>query len=453
MNIKKNDVIEVEITGMTSEGNGVGRYEGTAIFIPDTAEGDRVRAIVVKLAKNYAFGKAVEILTPSPDRIETDCEVSRKCGGCVFRHISYNAELKIKAQRVKDALTRIGGFENLQVEPIVGAQMPDFYRNKAQLPVRADADGNPMVGFFAPRSHRIIDCGGCKLSPAEFEEISAVFTGWMSDFNISPYNEEQNSGTVRHLYLRKGFKTGEIMVCVVSRVFPVPHTDELVKRLSEKFDCIKSIVINVNPQKTNVILGERCVTLFGRDYINDYLCGLKFKISPLSFYQVNRDQAERLYGLAAQCADLRGDEVLLDLYCGTGTIGLSMAKSVKKLIGVEIVPQAIEDAKKNAAENGIENARFICADAAKAAVMLAGENISPDVVILDPPRKGCSPELLETVAGFEPEKIVYVSCDPATLARDMKILNELDYSPKTVIPVDMFPRTSHVEAVVLMTKR
>ena len=448
MDLKKNDIVTLEITGTTSEGSGVGKYNNTAIFVPATAEGDKAEVIIVKTAKTYAFGKVKSILKPSPDRVESDCAVSAPCGGCVFRHISYEAELRIKKKRVEDAIRRIGGFKELEVEKIVGAENPDGYRNKTQLPVRASREGGLDIGFFAPRSHRVISCTDCKLQPKEFSFIAERFIGWMNKRGITPYDEQTHSGTVRHLYIRKGFASGEIMVCVVINSDSLDRAQELVDELTAEFSQIKSIVLNINKEKTNVILGNTCKTLYGKPYINDTLCGLRFKISPLSFYQVNHDQAERLYSLAADFAALTGEETLLDLYCGTGTIGLSMASKAKKLIGVEIVPQAIEDAKINAQENGIDNARFICGDAAKAAEVLRTEGIQPDVIVLDPPRKGCAPELLKTIVKISPERIVYVSCDCATLARDMKLLAEDGYEPQRVVAVDMFPRTAHCEVVV-----
>ncbi|MBR5113184.1 MAG: 23S rRNA (uracil(1939)-C(5))-methyltransferase RlmD [Clostridia bacterium] len=449
MQIKKNDIIDLEIDNCGLDGSGIGRHDGLAVFVPSAAKGDVIKAHILKVKKNCAFAKIEEILTPSPDRIECPCPVNMKCGGCSFGQISYEAEARIKENHVKECFKRIGGL-NPEFEPVMKADKIYGYRNKAQFPVRIDSD-DIAIGFYANHSHRVINCPGCLLQPAEFEGILGVFTQYIKKYNVSSYDEESHTGLIRHIYIRKGTASGEIMVCPVINGDSLPGEDELVNMLTASFEGIKSIVINSNKDKTNVILGRNCRTLYGADYITDTLCGLKFRLSPLSFYQVNRDQAEKLYHKAAEYAGLTGAETLLDLYCGTGTIGLTMADKVKKLIGVEIVPQAIEDAKINAAENGIDNARFICADAAEAAKMLTDEGVRPDIIILDPPRKGCSPELINTAASMNPQRIVYVSCDPATLARDCRLFDELGYKAVKATPADLFPRTGHVETVVLMT--
>jgi len=452
MSLNKNDYIELEINGMTSEGNGVGRYEGLAVFVPNTAVGDVIKAKIVKAAKSYAFGRLEEITTPSSSRIQPDCSNSVQCGGCVYRHIKYSEELKIKEQKVRDSITRISGLSDVEILPIVGADCPDRYRNKAQLPVRTSKDGEIEIGFFAARSHRVIDCTECMLQPQEFSNIIKIFKNFLESSKNEPYDETTHKGRVRHLYIRKGEMSGEIMVCVVVNGNGLYDEDVLVKELTRQIPAIKSIVININREKTNVIMGKKCRTIYGKGYITDTLCGLEFKISPLSFYQINRSQAERLYNIAADYAGLNGGETLLDLYCGTGTIGLSMAKRAKKLIGVEIIEQAVEDAKINAVNNKIENTEFICSDAAEAAEILRKRGEKSDVIVLDPPRKGCSPELIETINKMSPDRVVYVSCDPATLARDLKIFDEKGYKALNVTPVDMFPRTAHVESVCLLTK-
>lgn len=452
MELKKNEIYDSEIIDYTTEGSGVCRINGAAVFVPAAAAGDKAKIRIVKTAGSYAFGKIEELTEPSQYRICPDCELSVKCGGCTFRHISYDSELQFKQKRVYDALTRIGGADGSLVESIVGADSPDHYRNKAQLPVTIDSAGSVRVGFFAPRSHRVIPLDECKLQTEVFNDAISVFLEWAESSGVRPYDEKTHTGILRHLYLRYAARTGELMVCVVANARELRKEKLLVSMLKEKLPALKTVVLNVNTEKTNVITGSECRTLYGDGYITDELCGLRFRISPLSFYQVNRDQAERLYTLAAELASLRRHETLFDLYCGTGTIGLSMASRVKSLIGVEIVPQAIEDAKRNALENGITNAEFICGDASLAAAQLEKRGIRPDCIILDPPRKGCDSELVRTVARMSPKRVVYVSCDPATLARDIKLFAELGYSPERAVPVDMFPRTVHVECVALMTK-
>jgi len=451
VNLKKNDIYETAITGMTTEGSGVGRVNGTAVFVTNTAIGDIIKTKIIKTSKNYAIGRVEEVITPSPDRIKPDCEYFTQCGGCTYRHISYEAECRIKQQRVADAVSRIGGFNNLKINSIVCGKSRSCYRNKAQIPIGTNDQGNMIMGFYAYHSHRIINCDICNLQPPVFSEICEIVRRWATENNISPYNEYTHTGLLRHLYIRWSEATGEIMVCLVINGDRIRNTDKLAGYL-QKVQGFKSLLMNINKEKTNVILGKKCVTLYGKDFITDELCGLKFNISPLSFYQVNRTQAENLYSIAQDYAKLTRDDVLLDLYCGTGTIGLSMAHKVKKLVGVEIIPQAIENAKRNAQLNGIENAEFICADAAKATINLKQSGLLPTVIVVDPPRKGCNSQLIETIANMNPERIVYVSCDSATMARDIKIFNNMGYSPREVTPVDMFPGTCHVESVVLMVR-
>lgn len=452
MELQKNQTVKLEITGYTAEGNGVGRCGGIAVFVPLAAAGDVLEVKIVKTAKTYAFGKIEKILTPSSDRTEQDCRPFRMCGGCVFRHINYKAELAAKQQRVQDALERIAGFRFAVLKPIVGAEHPDRYRNKAQIPVGPGPAGEVALGFYASRSHRIVDCGECLLQPEVFARAAAAFREWQRSARESVYDEATGRGRLRHLFLRLAEATGEVMVCLVVNGNGVHGEPELVKLLEKNVPGLKSVVVNSNRERTNVILGKKNRTVWGQDFITDELCGLRFRISPSSFYQVNRTQAERLYGIAGQYAGLTGSETVLDLYCGTGTIGLSMAKNAGRVIGAEIVEQAVEDAKQNAADNGIENAEFTCMDAAKAADMLKNRGEKPDVVILDPPRKGCSPELIETVSQMSPSRVVYVSCDPATLARDLKLFAAKGYKTMEATPVDLFPRTAHVETCVLMSK-
>lgn len=448
--LNKNDEIEINIDTVSLTGSGVGRYDGMAVFVPASAVGDRLKVHIIKAKKTYAVGRIVQILSPSEDRKTDSCRAFPSCGGCAFRHMSYSSELKLKHDAVRDAFKRIGGID-IEPRDIIGAQSCERYRNKAQYPVRRE-NGELKIGFYAQRSHRVIDCRDCRLAPAEFECILEVFAGWIEEHCISVYDETSGRGLVRHIYIRKAFGTGEIMVCPVVSSDALPYTDELVGALTAAVPEIKSVVLNINSEDTNVILGDRCEVIYGKDHITDVLCGVRVRISPQSFYQVNRAQAHRLYEKAAEYAKPQKDTLLLDLYCGAGTIGLSMADRTGEVIGVETVPQAVEDAKLNARENGITNARFICADAEQAAQKLLEEGRRPDVIILDPPRKGCSDGTLTAAAGMKPDRIVYVSCDPATLARDCERLAQLGYKVKEVTPVDMFPRTAHVECVACLEK-
>lgn len=451
--LRKNDLAELTITGMTAEGSGVGRVEGVAVFVAASAPGDRLLIRIIKVSKNYAVGRVEKILEPSPARVPVDCSVFHPCGGCVYRHLSYAEECEIKRQKVQDALRRIGEMDGFTTEPLAAAKESDRYRNKAQLPVGTGADGKLCVGFFAQRSHRIVPCSDCLLQPKEFAVITESFLRWAQQRGLSAYDEGSHKGVLRHLCLRQARATGEFMVCIVCNADSFPGEQELADCLRADVPQIKSVVLNVNRERTNVVLGKRCRTIWGQDFITDRLGGISFRISPLSFYQVNHDQTERLYTLARQEAALTGTETLLDLYCGTGTIGLFMASGARKVIGVEIVPQAVEDAKQNAVRNGIGNAEFLCADAAEAAARLAQRGETPDVVVVDPPRKGCSGDLLRIIAEqMRPQRLVYVSCDPATLARDVKQLGEMGYQLRRATPVDLFPRTCHVETVALLTK-
>ena len=447
--MKKNDIVKIDIVDMTVDGSGVGKSDGMAIFVPLTAVGDTVNVRILKVKKNYAFGKVEEILVPSSSRIENDCPSFKSCGGCAYRHISYEKECEIKQNKVYSAIKRIGGID-LEPKAIIPSNRVSHYRNKEQLPLSA----NGKFGFFAKHSHRVIECDSCKLQPEIFDKISAGVSEWITLYNIKPYNEENHTGLMRHLYIRMAEKTGEILVCAVINGEKLPKAEEFVSLLKEVCgENLKSVQINKNTEKTNVILGKECEVLYGKKYITDILCGVKVRISPLSFYQVNRDMAEQLYKKAAEYAECENKNVL-DLYCGAGTIGLSMAKRAKSIVGVEIIPEAVEDAKINAQNNGIENARFICADATGAATLLKNEGYKPDVVIVDPPRKGCDEALLETIAnGFSPERVVYVSCDSATLARDAKILEEKGYKLIEYTPVDLFPRTAHCEVAAIFAQQ
>lgn len=449
MPLSKNQEIKLHIDAVSSEGSGVGRFDGQAVFVSGAAVGDDLSVHIIKAKKTYAVGKIKEILKPSEDRIQIDCPYFKQCGGCVYRHISYDAEKRIKTQKVKDAFLRLAHID-VPVREIVSAT-EDRYRNKAEYPVGRDLNG-VNIGFYANRSHRIIDAEDCLLQPKEFSEIVELIRSWIFNNHVSVWNSELESGLVRHIYIRKGFVSGEIMVCLVVTDENIPAKEKLVSELA-KIRGVKSIVLNINTKNTNVILGETVKTLWGSEKIIDTLCSAQIELSPLSFYQVNHDCAELLYGKAREYAGLSGTETVIDLYCGAGTIGLSMANRAKRIIGVEIIPEAIEDAKKNASRNNIQNAEFYCMDAAKAVKMLRDKNIKPDVVLLDPPRKGCASEVLSCVAEMNPEKIVYISCDVSTQARDCAALSNLGYVTLEATPVDMFPRTAHVECVALISRK
>jgi 23S rRNA (uracil1939-C5)-methyltransferase len=449
--MKKNDIIKLKITGMTHDGSGVGRYDGMAAFVQNTAIGDEIEALVMKVKKTYAFAKVQKIITPSKDRIDPECKVFLSCGGCRYQHITYESELKIKEQKVKDSIERVGKI-SAPVNPIIPSDDIFRYRNKGQYPVSKNKDGKTVFGFFAPHSHRVIACDDCLLAPEDFKDILSKIGNFADENNISVYDESTNLGLLRHICLRKPHNSGEIMVMLVINGDKIPNEEKLTDILSEN-KSVKSIVININKSDTNVILGDKNRVIFGDGYITDTLCGLKFRISPNSFYQVNGKQTEKLYNKAREYANLKKDDVLLDLYCGVGTIGLTMAKDCKELYGVEIVDEAVQNAKENARINNIDNAHFYAGDATLLANKLKEKKINPNVVIVDPPRKGLSPELIETItADFKPDRVVYVSCDPATLARDSEIFEGKGYLVKQITPVDMFPRTVHVETVVLMSR-
>ena len=455
MPLAKNDIITLEITALTNEGSGVGHYKedssdgrGMAVFVPLTAVGDVISCRVVKVLRSYAYGRVEGILTASPDRAEDGCPVYAKCGGCCFRHISYEAELRAKQGFVQDAFIRLGGLSP-EFLPIQGSESPEGYRNKLQMPV-SKQDGRTVCGFYSERSHRVIQVDKCALQPELFAEITRFVTEQADRLRISVYNEEKHEGVLRHIYLRRGHYSGEVCLCLVARR-KVPEFERLAKAAAERFPEITGVVLNINRDRTNVILGEDEQVLFGRAEIKDTMCGVNVEISPKSFYQVNTPAAEALYRQAAEFARPEG-KLLLDLYCGAGTIGLSMAGKAHRLIGAEIVPQAVENARENADRNSVKNAEFICADAGQAAQQLERSGERPDVIILDPPRKGCSEDTLTACAGMQPERIVMISCNAATAARDCKRLAELGYTAAMVRPFDLFPRTSHVECVVLINK-
>lgn len=450
LNLKKNDKIELTIDSVTSEGSGIGRYDGIAVFVRGTVPNDRIIAHIIKTSKNYAIGIIDEIIEPSPSRIESDCPVSSKCGGCSFRNMTYEEELKFKKSRVQDAVNRIGHID-FDVEKIIGADETNFYRNKAQYPVLIE-NNNFAAGFYAYKSHRIIPCSACKLQPVEFEEGLKAFEKWALKNNVTSFDEKTGKGLLRHIYFRKAFSTGEVMACAVINGNDIPDKDYLVSELQKAFDNLKSVVINVNRKKTNVILGEETKTIWGSDKITDVLLGKKFVISPQSFYQVNHDQCEKLYDTVRQFADLKGTETVVDLYCGAGTIGITLSDMCEQLVGIEVVPSAIENANENAKLNDVKNATFICADAFEGAKEIKKRNLKPDLVVLDPPRKGCQAELFDIIENMGAERIIYVSCDSATLARDLAILKEKNYNLQHLVAVDLFPRTPHVESVAMIEK-
>lgn len=445
--MNKNDYLILDIVDLSADGNGIGKYDGMAVFVPLTAIGDRVRVKAIKVKKNYCIARLQEILIPSSERIDTDCATFNRCGGCVFRHISYEGERAFKQNRVYETIKRIGGID-MPPQPIISAEKTERYRNKAQFPISQSG----FAGFYAKHSHRIIECEDCLLQPEEFSVAENAFSRWIKDTDVSIYDEQTNKGLVRHLYLRKATKTNELMAVVVINGADIPKRELLCEYMLDALPNLTSLQLNINTVSTNVILGEKNILLYGSEYITDILCGVKIRLSPHSFYQVNHDCAELLYEKAAQYAQPKGKTVL-DLYCGAGTIGLSMADTAKQIIGVEIVPQAVEDARFNAQANGINNAQFLCADAARAAEKLAHDGIKPDVVIVDPPRKGCDTALIDTICNsFSPERVVYVSCDVATLARDIAQFTDNGYTLTEYTPVDMFPRTAHVETVALLIK-
>ncbi|MDE6005123.1 MAG: 23S rRNA (uracil(1939)-C(5))-methyltransferase RlmD [Oscillospiraceae bacterium] len=447
--LQKNEIYEAEITGMTNEGSGVCKINGMAVFVPMTAIGDKLKIKIVKVLKNYAFGIIYELLAFGTGRVTPDCPVFRQCGGCVFRHVDYQTELQYKQQFVKDAFARIGKL-NPVFEPILCSENRNHYRNKAQYPV-AMQDNKLICGFYAKHSHRVIAFTDCYLHPEIFQEILNYLLPVLQKANISAYDENSHTGELRHIYLRKGYHSGEIMLCFIVKK-SIQKKLNFLSDLQKQFPDIVSISESVNSEKTNVIMGQTVKLLAGKNFITDSMCGNQIRISPQSFYQINTAQAEQLYMIAKNYADLQGNKLLLDLYCGAGTIGLSMADSVKKLIGVEVIPQAIENAKENAKQNQIFNTEFYCGDAGMISKKLLTKKISPDVVILDPPRKGCDNMTIQSVVSMQPNKIIMISCNPATCARDSAIFAENHYITEKVKAVDLFPNTAHVECVVLLTR-
>ena len=454
--LQKNTVYKVTVSDMNFLGFGVAHIDGVAVFAKGAVTGDVAEIKIIKTAKTYAVARVEKILERSDKRIEDVCPVSNACGGCAFRSIDYSCEKELKENSVKQSFIK-QGMKEVEVARLTSVERLSNYRNKGQYPVRK-VDGKIVIGFFAAKSHRVLNCLDCDLQSDAFAPILEEIRAFLTEKDISVYDEESGRGLVRHIYLRIGEKTGEIMLCLVLNGEKLPFEEEFVKTVCEKFPSIKSLYINVNTEDTNVVLGKKYRLLFGREYIEDILCDVRLRITPASFYQVNRDAAELLYKKAAELAEFCGDELLLDLYCGIGSIGLSMAKNVKKLIGIEVVPAAIECAKENARINAIANASFYCGDAAEAEKLLDGAREAegefvPDTVILDPPRKGCAEELLAYLTKLSVKKIVYISCNSETLARDAKFLTENGYKMGKVFPFDLFCRTGHCECVTKFEKK
>ena len=458
MALEKNDIVRLTISDIGTDGEGIGKVDGYTLFVKDAVIGDTITARVIKLKKNYGYGRLMEVIEPSKDRVEPVCPVARQCGGCQIQQMSYDAQLDFKRKLVEGNLRRIGGFPDINVLPVIGMDEPYHYRNKAQYPVGRDKDGNVVIGFYAGRTHCIIDNQDCAIGARENVKILTAIRDYINENKVSVYDENTGNGAVRHILIRKGFHTGQVMVCIVVNGESLPQEDKLVAKLTglelweNEGGNIYSVMININRENTNVILGDRCRTLWGKDYIEDSINGITFQISPLSFYQVNPVQTEKLYGKALEFAGLTGNEVVWDMYCGIGTISLIMATRAKKVYGVEIVPAAIENAKNNARINGLDNAEFYVGKSEEIAPELAEQGAVPDVIVVDPPRKGCDEALLDTIVKMQPERVVYVSCDSATLARDLKYLAARGYEVKTVQPVDQFCHTVHVEVAVLMSR-
>lgn len=457
----KNDEVDILIEDISNEGEGIGHVNGYALFVKDTLPGDYVHAKIIKVKKSYGFARLMDIIKPSEDRTEAVCENAVRCGGCQLQHYRYDRQLDYKQNKVKNALVRMGGFAadfiDSVMEPVIGMDNPYNYRNKAQFPVGKDKEGNTVIGFYAGRTHSIIDSRYCYIQSEVSNKVVSIIRSWIERYGISSYEETKHSGLIRHILVRNGFKTGEVMVCLVVTSKKVPALDKLVELLGD-IDGLVSVCLNINKDKTNKILGDKIINVYGRDYIEDYIGDVKYRISPLSFYQVNPVQTEKLYSTALDFAGLTGNETVWDLYCGIGTISLFLAKSAKSVLGVEIVPQAISDAKVNAQINNIDNALFTCGAAEDVEDFLTENELqhiygNPDVIVVDPPRKGCDSKLLDTIISHSPERIVYVSCDPATLARDLKILCEDVYEIKRVRACDMFGMSGHVETVVLLSQR
>lgn len=449
MALQKNKVYRAEIMDYTTDGSGIARIDGMAVFVPNTAVHDQCDIRIVKVNKKMAFGRVERIIIDSHDRIEPECPIAGKCGGCCYQHISYEAELCAKFKKVEDALTRLGGVSGV-LDGITGAEHITRYRNKAQYPVGQDVHGT-YVGFYRPHSHDIVRTKDCMIQSERANRLAQTVCDWMDAHGILAYEEQTHKGLIRHIYVRTGAGSGETHLCLVATRGKIPEQEDLIQRLISAEPSLVGIVVNINKRSDNVILGEHTLTLWGEPVLQDSLCGNVFRLSPHAFYQVNHAQTERLYTYALEQAALTGEETVIDLYCGAGTITLALATKAKRVIGVEIVPEAIENAKENAARNGVENVEFLCADAGQAVMLLAERGERPDVLTVDPPRKGLDEQAVAAICQMQPPKIVYVSCDPATLARDVKRFTERGYQVVKAHAFDLFPRTKHVETVVKLS--
>ena len=449
--LHRGDPLQVSIETATIDGSGVARVDGQVVFVPGALPGERCSVRIAHVGRSAVFAQLLSVLTPSVHRVEPDCPYFPRCGGCALRHMDYEQELALKQAHVQSCLTRIGG-QAISALPITGAAQTDGYRNKVQFPVQ-EQDGCPVAGFFSGKTHRVIPVRPCRIQPDCADAIRGAVLAWMEQYHIRAYDEQTHTGYIRHIYIRFGAESGQILVCIIANCAQLPKKKQLVAALLAAEPGITTIVFSPNTKKGNTVLGTEFHPLYGDGTITDTLCGLQFRLSAPAFYQVNHAQAERLYEKAVQLAGLTGNETVLDLYCGTGTITLCLARHAKKAIGVEIVPQAIEDAKFNAAQNGMENAEFFCMDAGQAAKMLADRRTRPDVIVVDPPRKGVSADVIEAISAMAPQRVVYVSCDPATLARDLKLLTAVGYTLQTAEAFDLFPRCAHVETVCLLSKR
>ncbi|KIO70785.1 23S rRNA (uracil(1939)-C(5))-methyltransferase RlmD [Caldibacillus thermoamylovorans] len=449
--VKKNDYIDVEFVDLTHEGQGVAKIDGFPVFVPGGLPGEYAQIKILNVKKNYGYGKLIEIREKSPYRVEIPKEDMHKYGGCQLHHMSYEGQLQFKQNLVEQTLTRIGKLQDVNIHPIIGMEQPFHYRNKAQVPV-GERNGRLITGFYKPRTHEIIDTDESVIHMEAINDAIKIVKEICSELGVAAYNEEAHTGVLRHIMARFGRKTDELMIVLITRTEKLPHREEIVGKIVAALPNVKSIVHNVNPKRTNVILGEKTQVLWGQDVIYDYIGNVKFAISPRSFYQVNPVQTQVLYDKALAYAGLTGEEIVIDAYCGIGTISLFLAQQAKKVYGVEVVSDAINDAKKNADLNGITNVEFTVGEAETVIPNWAKEGIHADVIVVDPPRKGCDAALLKTIIEMKPKRVVYVSCNPATLARDLGILEADDYQTVEVQPVDMFPMTMHVECVVLMSR-
>ena len=445
----KNQIYEAVISDYTSEGQGVAKIEGCAVFVPNAICGEKCTVRIEKVGKTWASGKIVELLERSPHRVNRECPVAKLCGGCDFWHMDYEEEARLKSERVRQCLNRMGG-ENLEKMPILAAPTCHGYRNKAQYPV-ASQKNKAYAGFFRAGTHNVVENQRCLILPEETDRVKDLVMDYVNRNHVSVYDEVQHKGLLRHIYVRRGAVSGQILVCLVVNGNALPKISQLIDSLKQ-IPGFTSLVLNVNTKKGNTILGPENITLYGPGYIEDTLCGLQFRLSPHSFYQINHHQAQRLYEAAIAQAGIAKADTVLDLYCGVGTITLCMAKAAGKVIGVEVVPQAVADARDNAARNGIENAEFFCGDAGEAALALEAKGIQADVVVVDPPRKGLNSDAIEALTRFNPRRIVYVSCDPATLARDVALLKERGFRLQNAMAADLFPRCSHVESIVTLIR-